>query len=113
MTRTVPTTQRSDQTIAPKGKSLSTIAWEQFRKHPLARIALVILSVLYFFAAFADFFAPYKEGAINSSLTFQPPNKIYWRDANGNFTRPYTYAMKGVIDRTTFKKVWEEDKTTS
>jgi peptide/nickel transport system permease protein len=112
MTRTAATTKHIDSTMQSKSKSLTTIAWEQFRKHPLARIALGILSVLYFFAAFADFFAPYKEGSINSSLTFQPPNKIYWRDENGNFTRPYTYAMEGVIDRTTFKKVWEEDTTT-
>jgi peptide/nickel transport system permease protein len=112
MTRTISSTSSSDQTITPKGKSLTTIAWEQFRKHPLARLSLGILATLYFFAALADFFAPYKEGAINSSLTFQPPNKIYWRNENGNFTRPYTYAMKGVIDRTTFKKIWEEDKST-
>jgi peptide/nickel transport system permease protein len=94
-----------------KSKSLMTIAWEQFRKHQLARISLGILVVFYILAAFADFFAPYKEGAINSSLAFQPPNKIYWRDENGSFGRPFIYPMKGVIDRQTFKKVWEEDKT--
>jgi peptide/nickel transport system permease protein len=94
-----------------RSKSLTTIAWEQFRKHPLARVSLVILSALYFLAAFADFFAPYKEGTINSSLAFQPPNKIYWRDENGGFSRPYIYAMKGTIDRKTFKKVWAEDTT--
>jgi peptide/nickel transport system permease protein len=94
-----------------KGKSLTTIAWEQFRKHQLARISLTILALFYFLAAFADFFAPYKEGAINSSLAFQPPNKIYWRNEDGGFSRPYIYAMKGTIDRKTFKKVWEEDKT--
>lgn len=94
-----------------KGKSLTAIAWEQFRKHQLARFSLSILLILYVFAAFADFFAPYKEGVINTTLTFQPPNKIHWRDENGRFTRPYVYAMKGVIDRKTFKKVWEEDKT--
>jgi peptide/nickel transport system permease protein len=94
-----------------RGKSLTSIAWEQFRKHQLARISLGVLAILYFLAAFADFFAPYREGAINSSLAFQPPNKIYWRDENGNFSRPYIYSMKGVIDRQTYKKVWEEDKT--
>jgi peptide/nickel transport system permease protein len=93
-----------------RGKSLTTIAWEQFRKHQLARISLGILAGLYFLAAFADFFAPYREGTINSSLAFQPPNKIYWRDESGSFSRPYIYAMKGVIDRKTYKKVWEEDR---
>jgi peptide/nickel transport system permease protein len=107
--QTKPLSRKPDE--GAKGKSLTTIAWEQFRKHQLARISLAVLALLYFLAAFADFFAPYKESVINSSLVFQPPNKIYWRDENGNFGRPYTYAMKGTIDRTTFKKVWEEDRT--
>ncbi|MGL4610233.1 MAG: ABC transporter permease [Trueperaceae bacterium] len=94
-----------------KSKSFTVVAWEQFRKHPLARISLGILGVLYFLAAFADFFAPYKEGLINTSLAFQPPHKIYWRDENGSFSRPYIYSMKGTIDRKTYKKVWEEDKS--
>lgn len=110
MTRSI-SSKKSVEFSEAKGKSLTTIAWEQFRKHPLARFSLGILAVLYFFAAFADLFAPYKEGAISSTLTFQPPNKIYWRAENGSFTRPYTYLMKGVIDRQTFKKVWEEDRT--
>jgi peptide/nickel transport system permease protein len=94
-----------------RSKSLTMIAWEQFRKHPLARASLVVLSALYLLAAFADFFAPYKEGLLNTSLAFQPPSKIYWRDDNGDLAAPYVYGMKGTIDRKTFKKVWEEDKT--
>ena len=103
--------QLATQAQSSKSKSLTSIAWEQFRKHPLARISLAILCTLYVLAAFADFFAPYNESRIYSTLTFQPPSKIYWRNDNGQFSGPYIYAMKGTIDRETFKKVWEEDKS--
>ena len=108
-TAKAPNQQPAQRQEESRSKSLTTIAWEQFRKHQLARLALVILGILYVFAAFADFIAPYKETRIYSSLTFQPPATIHWRDENGNFSRPYIYAMEGVINRETFKKVWTED----
>jgi peptide/nickel transport system permease protein len=110
-TKKLPQQTSSERQKDARSKSLTTIAWEQFRKHPLARVSLVILTIFYLLAAFADFFAPYKEGLLNTSLAFQPPSKIYWRDENGQFGRPYIYSMKGAIDRTTFKKVWTEDRT--
>jgi peptide/nickel transport system permease protein len=93
-----------------RGESYSSIAWKQFRKHQLATASLSVLIVFYFLAAFADFIAPYKEGSANTSLAFQPPTRVYWRDENG-FSAPYIYAMKGEIDRQTYKKVWAEDRS--
>lgn len=97
---------------AERGASLSTIAWRQFRQHPLARTALVILAVLYAAAAFADFLAPYPERYINTNTTFQPPNQVRFRDSDGRLVRPYIYAMKKSIDMQTFETVWEEDTST-
>ncbi len=89
--------------------SLSTIAWKQFRQHPLARVSLAILGALYLMAAFADFLAPYPERYLNTSATFQPPNQIRFRDENGALTRPYIYALKKSIDMQTFETIWEAD----
>lgn len=94
-----------------QGESLTSIAWKQFRKHPLARIALVILGTLYFLAAFADFFAPYSEGYINPNITFQPPNRVHFTDENG-LTRPYIYGMTQELDMETFQTTWTEDTST-
>lgn len=91
------------------GTSLTSIAWTQFKKHPLARVSLVILGVLYLLAAFADFVAPYPERYLNTSATFQPPNQIRFRDEDGNITRPYIYAMQKTIDMQTFETVWTAD----
>ena len=92
-----------------RGESLTSIAWKQFRKHQLARLSLTILAILYILAAFADFIAPYPERFINTSATFQPPNRIYMRDESGAFSRPFIYPMQKTIDRETFETVWEED----
>ena len=92
-----------------QGASLTSIAWKQFRKHPLARISLVVLSILYLLAAFADFIAPYPERQINTKLTFQPPTKIHFRSEEGSLTRPYICKTSKEIDFTTFEEVWTED----
>ncbi len=92
-----------------QGASLSTIAWKQFRQHPLARGALLILGILYAAAAFADFLAPYPERYINTNNTFQPPTQVHFRDEDGRWSRPYIYPMKKSLDLQTFQTVWEVD----
>lgn len=94
-----------------KPATLSSIAWNQFRRHPLARISLAILAVLYLMAAFADFLAPYPERFINTNTTFQPPNKIHWTDENGRLTRPYIYRMSRELDMQTFETIWTVDES--
>jgi peptide/nickel transport system permease protein len=95
---------------APRGTSLTSIAWQQFRKHPMARLALAVLGVLYVTSAFADFFAPYPERYINARASFQPPNTIRWRD-EGGFSRPFIYAMAKELDLNTFETIWTEERS--
>lgn len=92
-----------------RSESLNQIAWRQFRRHPLARTALIVLALLYTAAAFADFLAPYPERYINTKTTFQPPNKVRFWDENGKYVGPYIYAMTKTLDLTTFETVWAED----
>jgi len=94
-----------------QGESLYSIAWRQFRKHPLARGALVILGMLYLLAAFADFVAPYPERFINTQSTFQPPNRIYFFNEEGRFVGPFIYGMEQTLDLDTFENVWTEDRS--
>lgn len=100
-----------NRTLAPRGSSLNSIAWAQFRKHPLARASLSILGVLYVLAAFADFLAPYPERYLDARATFQPPNRIYFRDTDKRFVGPYIHPLTKAIDMETFEEVWTEDKT--
>ena len=94
---------------AVKGASLTTIAWQQFKKHPMARIALVVLGIMYLLAAFADFVGPYPEHDINANATFEPPTVIHVRDERGHLTWPYVYGLKKSIDMKTFTSVWTVD----
>lgn len=94
-------------TPAPS-KSLRHIAWQQFRKHPLARVALVILAIFYLLAAFADFFAPYPEIYLDKSALYQPPHKVRIL-AEGRFVRPYICHMAVELDMETFQRIWQED----
>jgi peptide/nickel transport system permease protein len=92
-----------------KSDSLSSIAWKQFRKHPLARLSLTILGVLYLLAAFADFIAPYPERYINTRATFQPPNRVHFWNEEG-FTRPYFYPLEQTLDFETLQTTWSQDR---
>ncbi len=76
---------------------------------PRLRVALAVLGLLYLFAA-ADFLAPYPEGAETSHLSFQPPNRVRVF-SDGQFVRPYIYALERTLDMETFEQVWLEDKT--
>lgn len=94
-----------------RGTSLTAIAWQQFAKHPMARLALVVLGILYLMAAFADFIAPYPERFLDPYATFQPPTRIHFFDDDGNLTRPYIYRMTKSIDMSTFQEVWTVDES--
>ncbi len=92
-----------------RSDSLTTIAWRQFRKHPLARLSLGVLSVFYLLAAFADFVAPYPERYINTNATFQPPNRVrFWNE--GRLTGPFFYPLEQTLDFDTLQTTWAEDR---
>lgn len=103
--------QRQDQSKSQRNnhsKSLRHIAWQQFRKHPMARAALIILAILYLMAAFADFFAPYPEVYLDKTALYQPPHKVRIV-AEGRLVRPYICHMDSAIDMETFQRLWQED----
>jgi peptide/nickel transport system permease protein len=104
-------TQKIETPKAKGGEGLWSIAWKQFRKHPLARFSLGILAVFYFFAAFADFFAPYPERFLNREYTFASPTRVHFFDEDGNFTRPFVYGLTRELNLETFRYEWEEDRS--
>ena len=103
------TAEEQPRARATRSESLSTIAWRQFRRHPLARVSLTVLGVLYLFAAFADFIAPYPERYINSQATFQPPNRVRFWNEEG-FTRPYFYPLEQTLDFDTLQTTLTADE---
>ena len=87
------------------------LIWIQFKKHKLAQISLTLLALFYFIAIFCEFFAPYGLGDRHAKYTYFPPQDIHFFDEAGFNFRPFVYGVKRTIDKKTFKKIYEEDKT--
>lgn len=85
--------------------------WKFFR-HKLAVGALGILSILYFFAIFAEFTSPYDPRAYDVKKLFHPPQRLHFFDKNGNFKlRPFVYQTKVQINPITSRKNYVMSKT--
>lgn len=84
-------------------------AVSKFLRHPLVIPGLVVLSILYFIALFAEFIAPYDYDNGDRSLSFQPPSAIHF-SKNGSFSFfPVIYPYKFTFDKN-FNRVYIEDK---
>ncbi len=64
---------------------------QQLWKDKYAKIALMVLGVIYFALLFADFLAPYTKDFSDRTMAYVPPSKIFTIDENGKISRPYTY----------------------
>ena len=63
----------------------------QLWKDKFARIALIILGIIYMSLLFADFIAPYKKDFSDRTMAYVPPSKVFTIDENGKLSKPYTY----------------------
>ena len=88
--------------------SQTTLIWWRFRQHRLATIAGPILLILYLFAMFCEFVAPYGPMEEYPDLLQAPPSRIHVRDAEGRWSRPHVYAREGGRNRETFLMEYQE-----
>lgn len=84
---------------------------KQLWKDKFARIALVVLGVIYFALLFADFIAPYTKDFSGRTMAYVPPSKIFTIDENGKFSKPYTYNYKREFDAQELKIVYTLDRS--
>ncbi len=94
------------------GKSQGRIVWEQFRKHHIALVGLVVLALMYIVAAFAGFLSPYGMNEYRRSpvSAFMPPTTVHWIEPEtGRLTRPFVYAYTSERDPVTRQRVYVED----
>ena len=76
-----------------------------------ARVALIVLILIYTIILFADFIAPYSSSYSNRDLAYAPPSIIYTIDENGNFSLPYTYNYVREYDADLMQTVFKQDRT--
>ena len=84
---------------------------KQLWKDKFARVALVVLGVIYFALLFADFIAPYTKDFSDRTMAYVPPSKIFTIDENGKFSMPYTYNYKREFDAQELKIVYTLDRS--
>ena len=80
-------------------------------KDKYARIAFLILLVLYILIIFADFISPYSSTYSNRDLAYAPPSKIYTIDENGKYSLPYTYNYIREYDSDLMQTVFKQDRS--
>ncbi|UQZ82363.1 D-ala-D-ala transporter subunit [Paenibacillus konkukensis] len=88
------------------------LMYQRLKKHKLARISLVILSLFYAAALFAQFLAPYGLQSYDSKYVNAPPMGLHFVNADGKFhLRPFVYELKSGRDPVTFRKIFVDDET--
>lgn len=77
-----------------------------------AKVAFLILIVLYTIILFADFIAPYSSTYSNRNLSYAPPSIIYTINERGKISLPYTYNYIREYDSDLMQTVYKEDRST-
>lgn len=84
--------------------------FKQLWKDKFARIALIVLGLIYFALLFADFIAPYTKDFSDRTMAYVPPSKIFTIDENGKLSKPYIYNYKREFDKDELKIVYTLDR---
>jgi peptide/nickel transport system permease protein len=87
------------------------LMWWRFLRHRMAVISAVIVFLLYFTAAFAEFVAPYDPEASFVRYKLAPPTSIHIFDDQGNLRRPFVYLMTRERDPETLRNIYIEDRS--
>lgn len=76
-----------------------------------AKIAFIVLALMYFVILFADFMSPYSNTYSNRDLSYAPPSKIYTINEKGKISFPYTYNYIREYDSDLMQTVYKEDRS--
>lgn len=85
--------------------------FRQLMKDKFAKIALIVLGIIYFALFFADFIAPYTKDFSDRTMAYVPPSKVFVIDENGKFSKPYTYNYTRSFDNENLRIVYNLDRS--
>lgn len=80
-------------------------------KDKFAKLAFIVLAVLYLLILFADFIAPYSNTYSNRDMSYAPPSKVYTIDENGKLSRPYTYNYIREFEPALMQTIYKQDRS--
>ena len=85
--------------------------FKQLMKDKFAKIALIVLGLIYLALFLADFIAPYTKDFSDRTMAYVPPSKIFVIDENGKFSRPYTYNYVRNFDSENLRITYDLDRS--
>ncbi|MGN0030374.1 MAG: ABC transporter permease [Candidatus Gastranaerophilaceae bacterium] len=83
----------------------------QLWKDKFARVALVVLGIIYFALFFADFIAPYTMDFSDRTMAYVPPSKIFTITSEGKLSKPYTYNYEREFDDENLEITYKLDRS--
>lgn len=85
--------------------------FKQLMKDKFAKIALIVLAVIYLALFFADFIAPYTKDFSDRTMAYVPPSKIFVIDEHGKLSKPYTYNYIRNFDSENLRITYDLDRS--
>ena len=87
------------------------LMWFKFKRHQVAIIGIIILAMFVFVMFFCEFLAPYGPQSRDSDYLFGPPQKVHFRNEQGEYIGPFVYAVTTQFNRETMQLDLVEDKS--
>lgn len=85
--------------------------FKQLWNDKFARVALVLLAIIYLALFFADFIAPYPKDFSDRTMAYVPPSKVFLIDGNGKLSFPYTYNYRRDFDNDSLRITYSLDRS--
>ncbi|MBR1425104.1 ABC transporter permease [bacterium] len=83
----------------------------QLWKDKFAKVALIVLAIIYFALFFADFIAPYTKDFSDRTMSYVPPSKVFTIDENKHLSKPYTYNYIREFDQENLEIKYKLDRS--
>src|SRR5512138_2887918 len=90
--------------VAPQWK----LVWWKFRKHKMAMLSGIILTLIYLVALFADFLAPFDPSLTNSNYLYVPPQGMHFEFGEGK-PGAYVYGVTSTVDPVALRREFKID----
>jgi len=87
------------------------LMWFKFKRHQVAIIGIIILAMFVFVMFFCEFLAPYGPQSRDSDYLFGAPQKVHFRNEQGEYIGPFVYAVTTQFNRETMQLDLVEDKS--
>lgn len=108
---TLPTSLPGTAAVAERAAEASQarLIWRGFRRHRLAMISLVVLSLLYLIGAFAEMLSPYDPHEVNARYTYAPPQPIHLFKDDSWSLQPHVHGLTVEVDPVALRRTFVVD----